>query len=62
MTESRYNLRGVSASKEDVHAAIKNIDKGLFPNAFCKIVPDVLGATTTIAQSCTPTAPVQNRR
>ena len=43
MTELRYNLRGVSASKEDVHAAIKNIDKGLFPNAFCKIVPDVLG-------------------
>lgn len=40
--ESRYNQRGVSASKEDVHAAIKNIDKGLFPKAFCKIVPDVL--------------------
>jgi phosphoribosylformylglycinamidine cyclo-ligase len=38
----RYNLRGVSASKEDVHNAIKNIDKGLFPNAFCKIVPDYL--------------------
>ena len=35
--------RGVSASKEDVHNAIKNIDKGLFPNAFCKIVPDLLG-------------------
>ena len=43
MTESRYNLRGVSASKEDVHAAIKDIDKGLFPRAFCKIVPDILG-------------------
>jgi phosphoribosylformylglycinamidine cyclo-ligase len=41
-TESRYDLRGVSASKEDVHAAIKNIDKGLFPRAFCKIVPDLL--------------------
>ena len=41
--ESRYSTRGVSASKEDVHNAIKNIDKGLFPNAFCKIVPDVLG-------------------
>jgi len=40
--ESRYDLRGVSASKEDVHAAIKNIDKGLFPRAFCKIVPDLL--------------------
>ncbi len=38
----RYNLRGVSASKEDVHHAIKNIDKGLFPKAFCKIVPDYL--------------------
>ncbi|WP_073166640.1 AIR synthase related protein [Tangfeifania diversioriginum] len=41
--ESRYSNRGVSASKEDVHNAIKNIDKGLFPNAFCKIVPDILG-------------------
>jgi len=39
----KYNLRGVSASKEDVHAAIQNIDKGLFPNAFCKVVPDFLG-------------------
>ncbi len=39
----RYNQRGVSASKEDVHNAIKNIDKGLFPKAFCKIVPDYLG-------------------
>ena len=38
----RYNLRGVSASKEDVHNAIKNIDKGLFPRAFCKIIPDYL--------------------
>ena len=41
-TESRYDARGVSASKEDVHNAIKNIDKGLFPKAFCKIVPDIL--------------------
>jgi phosphoribosylformylglycinamidine cyclo-ligase len=40
--ESRYNLRGVSASKEDVHNAIKHVDKGLFPKAFCKIVPDLL--------------------
>jgi len=40
--QNRYNLRGVSASKEDVHQAIKNIDKGLFPNAFCKIIPDYL--------------------
>lgn len=39
----RYDLRGVSASKEDVHNAIKNVDKGLFPKAFCKIVPDYLG-------------------
>ena len=43
-TKSRYDARGVSASKEDVHNAIKNIDKGLYPKAFCKIVPDVLGA------------------
>ncbi len=40
--DNRYNLRGVSAQKEDVHNAIKNIDKGLFPKAFCKIVPDHL--------------------
>lgn len=39
----RYMMRGVSASKEDVHAAIKNVDKGLYPKAFCKIIPDVLG-------------------
>jgi phosphoribosylformylglycinamidine cyclo-ligase len=39
----RYNQRGVSASKEDVHNAIKNIDKGLYPKAFCKVVPDLLG-------------------
>lgn len=42
MIESRYNLRGVSASKEDVHNAIANIDKGLYPKAFCKIIPDIL--------------------
>jgi phosphoribosylformylglycinamidine cyclo-ligase len=42
MDQSRYNQRGVSASKEDVHNAIKNIDKGLFPKAFCKITPDYL--------------------
>ncbi len=40
--DSRYNLRGVSASKEDVHNAISKVDKGLFPKAFCKIVPDYL--------------------
>lgn len=43
MDKQRYGLRGVSASKEDVHNAIKNIDKGIFPNAFCKIIPDILG-------------------
>lgn len=43
LMKERYMQRGVSASKEDVHAAIKNIDKGLYPNAFCKIVPDFLG-------------------
>ena len=42
MIEDRYRLRGVSSQKEDVHKAIKNIDKGLFPKAFCKIVPDHL--------------------
>ena len=42
MIEDRYRLRGVSSQKEDVHKAIKNIDKGLFPKAFCKIVPDYL--------------------
>lgn len=43
MSNQRYNQRGVSASKEDVHNAIKNIDKGIFPKAFCKIIPDYLG-------------------
>ena len=42
MSDNRYQARGVSAGKEDVHNAIKNIDKGLFPKAFCKIVPDYL--------------------
>ena len=43
MGNQRYMMRGVSAAKEDVHNAIKNIDKGLFPQAFCKIIPDILG-------------------
>ena len=43
MSDQRYMMRGVSASKEDVHNAIKNIDKGLYPKAFCKIIPDILG-------------------
>ncbi len=42
-SDSKYSKRGVSSSKEDVHIAIKNIDKGLYPKAFCKIVPDLLG-------------------
>ncbi len=42
-SDSKYNKRGVSSSKEDVYAAIRNIDKGLYPRAFCKIVPDLLG-------------------
>jgi len=41
--DQRYNLRGVSASKEDVHRAISKLEKGLFPNAFCKVIPDILG-------------------
>lgn len=48
MTEGNYAKRGVSASKEDVHNAIKNIDKGIFPGAFCKIVPDYLGGDPTM--------------
>ncbi len=43
MSNQRYMMRGVSASKEDVHNAIRHIDKGLFPQAFCKIIPDILG-------------------
>jgi phosphoribosylformylglycinamidine cyclo-ligase len=43
MSDLKYNQRGVSAGKEDVHNAIKNIDKGLYPKAFCKIIPDILG-------------------
>src|SRR5574344_40787 len=43
MNNQRYMMRGVSASKEDVHNAIKNIDKGIYPRAFCKIIPDILG-------------------
>ena len=46
MSNQRYMQRGVSASKEDVHNAIKNIDKGIFPQAFCKIIPDILARPT----------------
>ncbi len=49
ISSQRYDQRGVSASKDDVHNAIKNIDKGIFPKAFCKIVPDIL---TNDAQYC----------
>jgi phosphoribosylformylglycinamidine cyclo-ligase len=42
--QSRYMQRGVSASKEDVHAAVRNLDKGIFPNAFCKVIPDIIGS------------------
>jgi phosphoribosylformylglycinamidine cyclo-ligase len=45
LNDSRYSQRGVSASKEDVHSAINHLDKGLFPNAFCKIVPDMLSGS-----------------
>ncbi len=43
MSDERYMRRGVSAAKEDVHNAIRNVDKGIFPGAFCKIIPDILG-------------------
>jgi phosphoribosylformylglycinamidine cyclo-ligase len=49
VSSQRYDQRGVSASKDDVHNAIKNIDKGIFPKAFCKIVPDIL---TNDAEYC----------
>ena len=54
MSNQRYMMRGVSASKEDVHNAIKNIDKGIFPKAFCKIIPDILGG------DCMQTVPEPN--
>ena len=54
MSNQRYMMRGVSAAKEDVHNAIKNIDKGIFPQAFCKIIPDILGGD--------PTEPARNLR
>ncbi|HHH53947.1 MAG TPA: phosphoribosylformylglycinamidine cyclo-ligase, partial [Bacteroidetes bacterium] len=43
MDNNKYNKRGVSASKSEIHSAIKDLDKGLFPNAFCKILPDIAG-------------------
>ena len=61
MSDQRYNLRGVSASKEDVHNAIKNIDKGIFPKAFCKIIPDILGGDPEYCNIMHADAPVPNR-
>ncbi len=58
--ESKYSRRGVSSSKEDVHSAIKNIDKGLYPKAFCKIVPDLLGGDKIIVILCILTGQAQN--
>lgn len=46
MSDNKYQQRGVSAGKEDVHAAIAGLDKGIFPKAFCKIVPDLLSGST----------------
>ena len=57
---SRYALRGVSSGKEEVHQAIKNVDKGLFPKAFCKIVPDYLSGSENIVSSCMPMEQEQN--
>jgi hypothetical protein len=51
-SDSKRYIQGVSAGKEDVHNAIKNIDKGLFPQAFCKIVPDYLPKTRNIVYAC----------
>ena len=42
-TSTKYNQRGVSSSKSDVHKAIEGLDKGLYPNAFCKVLPDIVG-------------------
>ncbi len=61
MSNNRYMMRGVSAAKEDVHNAIKNIDKGIFPQAFCKIIPDIRAATLSTATSCMPTVLEQNQ-
>ena len=53
MSNQRYMMRGVSASKEDVHNAIKNIDKGIFRKHSAKLFPDILGGDPNIATSCT---------
>ena len=61
MSNERYMQRGVSASKEDVHNAIKNVDKGLYPQAFCKIIPDLLGGDPNYCNLCMPMGLVQSR-
>ena len=60
MSNQRYMMRGVSASKEDVHNAIKNIYKGIFPKHSAKLFPIYWVGTRNIATSCTPTAPEPN--
>ena len=66
MDNQRYAQRGVSAEKEDIHNAIKNLDKGLYPNAFCKIILSAKSsstssaATRSIATSCMQMAREQN--
>ena len=61
MSNQRYMQRGVSASKEDVHNAIKNIDKGIFPQAFCKIIPDILGGDPEYCNIMHADGAAQNR-
>ncbi len=62
MNDQRYNLRGVSASKNDVHNAIKNIDKGIYPKKrFAKLYPTYSEETPNIATSCTPMEQGPNR-
>ena len=57
---NRYKLRGVSSDKEDVHEAIKTHDKGLFPKAFCKILPDYVGNSDQHGLIVPPMEQVQN--
>ena len=62
MDKQRYMMRGVSAAKEDVHNAIKNIDKGIFPKAFCKIIPDILGGDPDYCNIMLPMELAPSRR
>ncbi len=61
-SDNRYSKRGVSAQKEDVHNAIRNLDKGLFPSAFCKIIPDILGGDENYCNIMHADGAEQNRR